>query len=113
MTRAKVKQVFTLDRAIHIAGFLVLFVGFGVSWEKTQGDIKANAAEIVDVRLDSRAADKASDASNQTRFEKLDQRDEKMQDIITGQAVLLERIVTTTEFTQRDVQTLIIESQKD
>ncbi len=107
MTRDKAKSFITVDRVIAIIGFLGLFVGLGISWGITQGDIKANAREVADVRVDFVAADAAMQSANATRFRRIDATNDGLTATITTQAVLLERIVTTTEFIQRDVSKLV------
>ena len=107
MTRERAKSFITLDRVIAVVGFLGLFVGFGVSWGLTQGDLKATAAEVTRVRVDFIAADALHQSANSTRFKRIEAKDESISNIITTQAVLLERIVTTTEFIQRDVSKLV------
>jgi len=110
MTRTQAKSFITIDRVIAVVGFLGLFVGFGVSWGLTQGDIKATAAEVTRVRVDFVASDAVMASANSARFKRIEEKDENLTNTITTQAVLLERIVTTTEFIQRDLSKLVDQS---
>ncbi len=105
MTRDNAKQILVFDRAM--LGFLVLFASMVASFVTMQLGVKANANEIADVRVDFVAADAARQNTNSTRFRRIEAESDSLSGIITTQAVLLERIVTTTEFIQRDVSKLV------
>lgn len=105
MTRQAAKQIFALDRAM--IGFLVLVFGIGGSWATLQYSVKANAEEIASVSISYKAADASLQSGNQIRFARIEAVDSNLIRDMTGQAILLERIVTTTEFIQRDLSKLV------
>ena len=107
MTRAQAKSLMTIDRAIPIVGFLALFIAAGISYGLMQGDLKAVAKDITNVRVDYMRADSGIRDANTTRFRSIDAKDEILSSIITTQAILIERLVTTTEFIQRDLSKLV------
>lgn len=109
MTRQETKKILTIDRSM--IGLIILLFGMGVSWATLQSAMRANATEIASVTLDYKAADSRFQSGNQTRFMRIEALDRSLVQDMTSQEVLLERIVTTMEFIQRDVGKLVEQSR--